>query len=69
MIEIALARPSLYYHLSKMATLPFSTNRDLSQSFTITQVAQKHGWTEPGAWSRALEGKDDQDKDRFKGLG
>jgi biotin operon repressor len=65
--RLGLVRTSLHYHLSKMPTLAFSTNSDLTQGFTVSQVAQKHGWTEPMVWSLALEGKDDQD--RFKELG
>ncbi len=42
-----------------MAILPISSNADLSRGFTVAQVAQKHGWTEPMVWSLALEGKDD----------
>ena len=45
--RLGLARTSLIYHLSKMATLPNSTNADLSRGFTVAQVAQKHGWTDP----------------------
>jgi hypothetical protein len=40
-----------------MATLPNSTNADLSRGFTVAQVAQKHDWTDPMVWSLALEGK------------
>ncbi|MCP3940191.1 MAG: hypothetical protein GY710_01745 [Desulfobacteraceae bacterium] len=36
-----LARPSLHYHLSKMPALAFSTNRDLSQGFTVTPGGAK----------------------------
>ena len=31
----------------KMATLPNSINSDLSKGFTVSQVAEKHNWTEP----------------------
>ena len=65
--KTALARTSLHYHLSKMPTLASSTNSDLHQGFTVTQVAQKQGWTEPMVWSLALEGRDDQK--RFRELG
>ncbi|MCP3943448.1 MAG: hypothetical protein GY710_18475 [Desulfobacteraceae bacterium] len=65
--EIGLARPSLHYHLSKMPALAFSTNSDLSQGFTVAQVAQKHGWTEPMVWSLAFEDKNN--RERFKELG
>ena len=49
-----------------MAELPNFLNADLSKGFTVPQVAEKHGWTEPLVWSIALEGKDDLD--RFKAL-
>ena len=49
-----------------MAILPISSNTDLSRGFTVAQVAQKHGWTEPMVWSLALEGKDDLQ--RFEAL-
>ena len=51
-------------HLPKMATLPNPVNTDLSQGFTVPQVAEKHGWTEPMVWSLALEGR--EDIERFK---
>ncbi len=38
----------------------------LSKGFTVPQVVQKHGWSEPVVWSQALQGKDDQT--RFKEL-
>jgi hypothetical protein len=50
-----------------MAKLPNSTNTDLSQGFTVSQVAEKHGWTEPMVWSLALEGR--EDIEQFKELG
>ena len=50
-----------------MAKLPNSTNTDLSQGFTVSQVAEKHNWTEPMVWSLALEAK--EDLERFKELG
>ena len=53
-------------HLEKMAELPNFLNADLSKGFTVPQVAEKHGWTEPVVWSIALEGK--SDLDRFKAL-
>jgi len=64
--RLGLIRTSLHYHLSKMATLPNSTNADLSRGFTVSQVAEKHGWTEPMVWSLALEDK--EDIERFKEL-
>jgi len=45
--RLGLAQKTLYYHLAKMATLPNSLNGDLSKGFTVAQVAQKHGWTDP----------------------
>jgi len=65
--RLGMARTSFQYHLPKMATLPNSANADLSRGFTVAQVAQKHGWTDPMVWSLALVGKND--RDRFKELG
>ena len=44
---------------AKMPSLAFPPNTDLSKGFTVAQVAEKHGWTEPMVWSLALEGKED----------
>ncbi len=49
-----------------MAVLPDLLNSDLNRGFPVPQVAEKHGWTEPMAWSVALEGKNDLE--RFKAL-
>ena len=60
-----------------MPELANPLNADLSRGFTVAQVAEKHacpvgpedrtgGWTEPMAWSLALEGKDNLQ--RFKEL-
>jgi len=57
----------IHNHLLKMATLPNSINSDLSRGFAVSQVAEKHNWTEPMVWSLALEDKDD--RERFKELG
>ncbi|MCP3942796.1 MAG: site-specific DNA-methyltransferase, partial [Desulfobacteraceae bacterium] len=65
--RLGQAREVIRDHLAKMPVLANPPNTDLSQGFTVAQVAQKHGWTEPMVWSLALEGKDDQD--RFKKLG
>jgi len=65
--RLGQAREVIRDHLAKMAGLPNPPNSDLSQGFSVTQVAQKHGWTDPMVWALALEGKDDQD--RFKELG
>ena len=54
-------------HLPKMATLPNPVNADLSRGFTVSQVAEKHTWTEPVIWALALENK--EDIVRFKKLG
>ena len=45
-----------------MAILPNRPNADLERGFTVTQVAEKHGWTEPIVWSPALKGKDDLER-------
>jgi biotin operon repressor len=53
-------------HLEKMPALAIVLNTDLSKGFTVSQVAEKHGWAEPLVWSIALDGK--SDLDRFKAL-
>ena len=65
--RLGMDQKTIHYHLGKMAVLPNSLNADLSQGFTVAQVAQKHGWTDPMVWSLALEKKDDLKK--FKELG
>jgi hypothetical protein len=50
-----------------MATSPNLINTDLSRGFTVSQVAEKHNWTEPMVWSLALKGR--EDIERFKELG
>ena len=65
--RLGLIRTSLHHHLSKMPVLANSTNTDLSRGFTVSQVAEKHNWTEPMVWSLAL--KDKEDLERFKKLG
>jgi hypothetical protein len=54
-------------HLAKMPELANLLNTDLSRGFTVAQVAEKHGWTEPMVWSLALEDK--EDLKRFKEVG
>ncbi len=41
--------------MAGMAVLPNLVNADLKRGFTVPQVAEKHGWTEPMVWSVALE--------------
>jgi len=71
--KMGVNQASIHNHLLKVATLPNLINGDfrvtfrLSRGFTVAQVAQKHGWTDPLVWSFALEGKNDHD--RFKELG
>ena len=57
----------IHNHLLKMPVLANSINTDLSRGFTVSQVAEKHNWTEPMVWSQAL--KDKEDLERFKELG
>jgi len=45
--RLGQAREVIRDHLAKMAALPNPPNRDLSRGFTVAQVAQKHGWTDP----------------------
>ena len=66
-VRLGMNQKTIHNHLVKMAVLPKLLNSDLSQGFTVSQVAQKHSWADPMVWALALEGKDDQD--RFKELG
>ena len=59
-------RETILDHLAKMPELANPPKADLSRGFTVAQVAEKHGWTEPTVWSLALEGK--EDLERFKEL-
>ena len=65
--RLSIPQRTLSDHLAKMATLPNPLNTDLSRGFTVSQVAEKHNWTEPMVWSLALEDK--EDLDRFKEIG
>jgi len=65
--RIGVDQKTIHNHLGKMAALPNLLNSDLARGFTVAQVAEKHGWTEPMVWSLALEGK--EDRQRFKELG
>ena len=57
----------IHNHLLRMPVLANSINADLSKGFTVSQVAEKHGWTEQMVWSLALEDK--EDIERFRELG
>jgi hypothetical protein len=46
-------------YLLKMPGLAKRVNSDLLKGFTVSQVAQKHGWLEPLVWSQALVNTDD----------
>jgi ribosomal protein L13E len=64
--RLGQARETIRNHLAKMPELANQPKANLSRGFTVSQVAEKHGWTEPMAWSIALEGK--SDLDRLKAL-
>ena len=49
---------TIHNHLGKMPVLANFLNTDLSRGFTVTQVAEKHGWTDPMVWSLALEAEE-----------
>ncbi len=57
--RLGVKRQTISNHLPKMAELAKLVNTDLSKGFTVSQVAEKHGWAEPLVWSLALEGKED----------
>ena len=64
--RLGFPQKTISNHLAKMPVLANQLNTDLSRGFTVSQVAEKHGWAEPLVWSIALEGK--SDLDRFKVL-
>ncbi len=64
--RLGVLQQTISKHLQHLATLPNVVNADLSRGFTVSQVAEKHGWTEPMVWSLALEGK--EDIERFREL-
>jgi hypothetical protein len=64
--RLGIPRTTLETYLTKMPELANSSKADLSRGFTVSQVAEKHGWPEPLVWAVALEGKDDLA--RFKEL-
>ena len=57
--RFGLDQKTISNYLGEKATLPFLLNTDLKQGFTVSQVAEKHGWPEPLAWAVKLEGKND----------
>ncbi len=65
--RLGVDQKTIHNHLGKMPVLANFLNTDLSRGFTVAQVAEKHGWTEPMVWSLALEAK--EDLERFKELG
>jgi len=65
--RLGQAREMIRDHLAKMPVMANPPNSDLSRGFTVSQVAEKHNWTEPMVWSLALEDK--EDLDRFKEIG
>ena len=64
--RFSIPQRTLSDHLAKMPSLAIPLNADLLKGFTVSQVAEKHGWAEPMVWSLALEGK--EDLQRFKAL-
>lgn len=65
--RLGVDQKTIHNHLGKMPELAFLLNTDLAKGFTVAQVAEKHGWTEPMVWSLSLEGG--EDIKRFKQLG
>ena len=45
--EISEAREIIRDHLAEMPKLAYPPKADLSRGYTVSQVAKKHGWTEP----------------------
>ncbi len=66
MYRLGVPQQTISRHLPKMPMLAKWVNTELQRGFSVPQVVEKHGWSEPLVWSLALEGKDDLD--RFKAL-
>jgi len=64
--RLDIPQRTLSDHSAEMLRWAFPLNSDLVKGFTVSQVAEKHGWPEPLVWSQALKGKDDQS--RFEAL-
>ncbi|MBW2596090.1 MAG: hypothetical protein JRC93_08975 [Deltaproteobacteria bacterium] len=64
--RLGLGQQRISRYLLQMPQVAKSVNSDLLKGFTVSQVAEKHGWTEPQVWSQALVNKDDFS--RFKEL-
>ena len=64
--KLDVPQQTISRHLPKMPVMANPVNSDLLRGFTVSQVAEKHNWTEPMVWSFALEDK--EDLERFKGL-
>jgi hypothetical protein len=64
--RLGIPQQTISRYLPKMSELTKWVNTELQQGFTVSQVAEKHAWTEPMVWSIALKGK--SDLDRFKEL-
>ena len=64
--RLGMPQRTICDHLARMPGLANPVNSDLHRGFTVSQVAEKHGWTESMVWSLALEGKNDLK--RFKAL-
>jgi len=45
--RLGVLQQTISIHLQKMPELAKLVNTDLSRGFPISQVAEKHGWTEP----------------------
>ena len=60
--RLGQTRDIIRTYLGKREIFPESPNTDLKKGFTVTQVAEKHGWPESLVWSINLEGKDDLPK-------
>jgi hypothetical protein len=62
--RLEIARETVRDHLAEMPKLAFPPNSDLKKGFTVTQVAEKHGWPESLVWAVKIDGKDDAAKYR-----
>ncbi|MGD9163091.1 MAG: DNA methyltransferase [Desulfobacteraceae bacterium] len=62
--RLSIRQRSVSNYLAKMAALPNLLNEDMQNGFTVAQVAEKHGWSEPLVWSIRLQEENDLAKYR-----
>jgi hypothetical protein len=56
---LCLPQKTISDHLAKIEIFQNPLNSDLKQGFTVSQVAEKHGWPDSLVWALKLKGNND----------